>query len=308
MKKIIFTSLSLVFAFLLNAQNMVLPLWPEGIPCANDLEIGIEQNEEIGRVVRKVHEPDIAVYLPDKDKATGASVVICPGGGYTILAWDWEGTLMAEWFNSLGIAAFVLKYRLPHWESEACRDQVALQDAQRAMRLVRSKTEEWGLNAEQIGIMGFSAGGHLASTLATHFDAGDPDASILVDQYSSRPDFAILMYPVITMDTAYAHMGSRANLIGQTPAKERQSFYSNEAQVSAETPPTILIHANDDEGVVPENSIKFYLALREHKVPAALHIFAGGGHGFSFAKGKGAVEKWPEVCKAWMIDRGLIKD
>lgn len=288
-----------------SAQKPILPLWPEGIPCENDLQEEIRDDEKIGRVISKVHEPDLTVYLPPVGQRNGTSVVICPGGGYTVLAWDWEGTRMAEWFNSFGVSAFVLKYRLPKWETEACRSEVALMDAKRAIRIVRSKAKEWKLDENKIGIMGFSAGGHLASTAITHFDKGDAKASQEVDKFSSRPDFAILMYPVVTMDTNYAHMGSRTNLIGETPQDAEVNLYSNEAQVTAETPPTILIHANDDKGVVPENSINFYLALRKHDVPAAMHIYEKGGHGFSFGNGRGAVEGWREACKNWMKDRGL---
>ncbi len=289
------------------AQQEVVPLWPEGIPCANDLETEVLDHRPIGRVVQKVHEPEIAAYLPGPGKATGAGVVICPGGGYSILAYDWEGTRMAEWFADMGIAAFVLKYRLPRWESTECRDKVALMDAQRALRTVRLNAGGWGLDPNRIGIMGFSAGGHLASTAATHFDAGDPEATLEVERFSSRPDFAILMYPVITMDTTYAHMGSRTNLLGAEPERERASYYSNEAQVSSQTPPTLLIHADNDRGVVPENSVRFYLALREHQVPASLHIFPSGGHGFSFAEGQGAVSHWPEVAEAWLDEMGMLR-
>ena len=298
---------SLLFlSFSLSAQTTVIPLWPEGIPCSNELEMEVKVDEEIGRRISKVHEPEVEIYLLPKGEANGASVVICPGGGYTILAWDWEGTLMAEWFNSFGVTAFVLKYRLPHWESEECRDQVALMDVQRAIRLVRSRAEEWKLDSKRIGIMGFSAGGHLASTASTHFDNGNPKSENPVEQFSCRPDFSILMYPVVTMDPEYAHMGSRTNLIGEQPSLEQVRWFSNELQVGPETPPAILIHANDDDAVLPENSINYYLALRKHQIPAALHVFEGGGHGFSFAKKQGTTSKWPELCKGWLEDRGLL--
>jgi len=299
--------LFLLLPLLLPAQSSVVPLWPEGVPCANDLELDVREDPRIGRRLAQVHEPELAVYLPSAANATGTSVVICPGGGYTILAWDWEGAVMAEWFNSFGVAAFVLKYRLPHWESAECREQVALMDAQRALRLVRSKAPEWRLDPGRIGIMGFSAGGHLASTAATHFDYGLPEAANPVERYASRPDFAILMYPVVTMDSVYVHMGSRTNLLGSDPTPDRVDYYSNEAQVTAETPPTILFHADDDRAVVPENSVQFYLALRRHGVPAALHIYERGGHGFSTGEGRGAVAGWRATCRAWMEDRGLLR-
>jgi len=298
--------LSLFYA--LPAQDMVLPLFPEGIPCASENEIHVKENNNGSqRRISQVQNPEIAVYLPAKSLANGTGVVICPGGGYTLLAWDWEGSWMAKWFNEMGVAAFVLKSRLPRWESEECKDKVALMDAQRAMRLVRSKATEWRLDPERIGIMGFSAGGHLASTASTHFDGGDAQASLAVDRFSSRPDFSILMYPVVSMDTTIAHMGSRRNLIGTNPSAEMEEYYSNEKQITAETPPALLIHADNDRSVIPENSVAYYLGLRKHGVPAALHIFESGGHGFSFAEGRGDVEGWPSVAKDWLRGRGFLK-
>ena len=297
----------LFYGIFLSAQSAVYPLWPEGIPCANELSMEIRDDARIGRIISKVHEPQLVAYLPQGTAATGTSVIICPGGGYTILAWDWEGSQIAQWFNSFGVAAFVLKYRLPHWESETCREQVALMDAQRALRLVRSKATEWQLHPNRIGIMGFSAGGHLASSVSTHFDAGQPSAANPVERYSSRPDLSILMYPVITMDTAFTHRGSRNNLIGERPKPDRSIYYSNEAQITSNTPPALLIHATDDEVVVPDNSIAYYRQLRKHGVSAALHIYEHGGHGFSFAKEMGSVRHWPTVCKSWLEAQGLLR-
>ncbi|MEL6925235.1 MAG: alpha/beta hydrolase, partial [Bacteroidota bacterium] len=298
MKKLLLFTATMWLCALVHAQDKIIPLWPGGIPCENNLEMEIRDDSRIGRVVSKVHRPELAVY-PAQSNRNGTSVLICPGGGYTILAWDWEGTRMAEWFNSFGVTAFVLKSRLPHWESEDCRDKVALMDAQRAMRIIRSKASEYQLHPDRIGVMGFSAGGHLASSLSTHYDAGDPNNILPYERFSSRPDFSILMYPVVTMQEDHTHKGSRNNLIGKTPAKERASYYSNEAQVTEDTPPAILIHANNDKGVVPENSVNYYMALRRHGVPAALHIYEGGGHGFSFAEGMGSVSHWPEACRQW---------
>lgn len=303
--RMLLLSFCLLTSLLGYGQAEIIPLYPEGIPCENELEMETKLRD-IGAAISKVHEPELWVYPALEREATGTSVVICPGGGYTILAWDWEGIRMAEWYNSIGITAFVLKYRLPHWENEECRSKVALMDAQRAMRIVRHRAGDWNLKADQVGVMGFSAGGHLASTLSTHFDKGNAQAELEVERMSCRPDFAILMYPVITMDTLFTHKGSRKNLIGPTPTAGMESNYSNEAQVTEETPPTMLIHANDDKGVVPENSVSYYLALRQHGVPAALHIFESGGHGFSFGIGKGAVEKWRELCEEWMRGRELL--
>ncbi|NND09272.1 MAG: alpha/beta hydrolase fold domain-containing protein [Saprospiraceae bacterium] len=290
----------------LAAQDLSIPLYTQAIPCSNKLSQEVWVVGNTGRRIAKVHEPSMDVYLAPRHIATGTSVVICPGGGYTVLAWDWEGTRMAEWFNKMGVTAFVLKYRLPHWESASCRDKVALMDAQRAMRIVRKRAEEFEINPIRVGVMGFSAGGHLASTLSTHFDHGDPAADSLVDRYSCRPDFSILMYPVISMDTTFGHMGSQRNLIGRNPSEEERHYFSNEKQVSAETPPTLLIHASDDLSVKVENSIVYYQALRKHNVPTAMHIYESGGHGFSFAKDLGAVADWPGACKSWMHERGLL--
>lgn len=307
MKNILLLLFLSSLSYVLLAQDMVLPLFPEGIPCVSENEMQVKENNNGSqRRISQVQTPELAVYLPAKSVANGTSVVICPGGGYTLLAWDWEGSWMAKWFNEMGVAAFVLKSRLPRWESEECKDKVALMDAQRAMRLVRSKATEWRLDPERIGIMGFSAGGHLASTASTHFDAGDAQASLAVDRFSSRPDFSILMYPVVSMDTTIAHMGSRRNLIGTNPSAEMEEYYSNEKQITAETPPALLIHADNDRSVIPENSVAYYLGLRKHGIPAALHIFESGGHGFSFAEGRGDVEGWPNVAKDWLAGRGLL--
>ncbi len=300
-----------LFVFLpitLMSQDVVLPLYPEGIPCANELREESWEVGNTGRRIQKVNEPTLATYLTNDKSGLAPGVVICPGGGYTVLAYDWEGTRMAEWFNSLGVNAFVLKYRLPRWESVECRSKVALLDAQRAMRLVRMNASDWKTDPERVGVMGFSAGGHLASTLSTHFDGGDQNSAEKVNTYGCRPDFSILMYPVISMDTAFGHTGSRRNLIGTDADSEMELYFSNEKQVSAETPPTILIHASDDRGVVPENSIAYYRALLKNNVSAALHIYEGGGHGFSFAEGLGSVADWPKTCKTWMKNQGLLQN
>ena len=289
-------------------QDFVLPLYPEGIPCASELKEEVFEVRNTGRRVQKVQSPELVVYRAPRALATGASVVICPGGGYTVLAWDWEGTRMAKWFNSFGVDAFVLKYRLPRWESEHCRDKVALMDAQRAMRLVRSKASEWQIDPGRVGVMGFSAGGHLASTLSTHFDDGIEEDRDEINSFSCRPDFSILMYPVISMDASFGHTGSRRNLIGESASAEMILKFSNEKQVTSQTPPTILIHASDDHGVLPENSIVYYQALLKNGVSAALHIYESGGHGFSFAKGKGSVEQWAGTVKIWMENQGLLRN
>lgn len=284
----------------------LIPLWEDGPPaCNEEMTLEVKMDDRIGRRIGKVQNPGIQAFPAPAKTATGTAVVICPGGGYTIQAWDWEGTKIAKWFNDQGISAFVLQYRLPHWMSDDCHDKAALADAQRAIRLVRSKAKEYQINPDKIGIMGFSAGGHLASTAGTRFTRGNPQSDDPVERESCRPDFMILMYPVVTMDPAWAHMGSRKNLIGENPPESAVLHFSNEKQITSETPPTILIHANDDKSVVPENSIHFYLNLRKQGVPAAMHIFETGGHGFSFAEGLGAVEKWPGLVLDWMKGQGF---
>jgi acetyl esterase/lipase len=243
--------------------------------------------------------PTLTCYWPASEIRTDVAIVICPGGGYGHLAADHEGKQIAEWFNSIGVSAFVLRYRLP---VNGYRHPVPLMDAQRAVRLVRSRAEQWQLNPAKIGIIGFSAGGHLASSAGTHFEkpvkTGDtPDA---VDIVSCRPDYMVLVYPVISMQEGLTHSGSRNNLLGKEPSAELVELMSNEQQVTALTPPTFLVHANDDRAVLPENSVRFYLACRKADVPAELHLYLKGGHGFGMRPGAGPAAKWTESCEKWM--------
>ena len=250
-------------------------------------------------------KPTLIIYLPATEKSTGTAVVICPGGGYGNLAMDHEGHQIAQWLNSLGVAGFILKYR--HRNSGAGYGHPApLQDAQRAIRIVRSRAEQWNIEPNQIGILGFSAGGHLASSAGTHFNQRYYDAKDPIDHISCRPDFMILIYPVISFAEWCAHTGSRRNLLGKNPDKKLVENLSNEKQVTSGTPPTFLVHANDDKGVPPENSIYFYLALRKAKVPAEMHIYEKGGHGFGLGKEQTAVSSWPSRCADWMRGQGLL--
>jgi len=284
------------------AQPKVELLWPDGAPGA----LGNEERDK----------PSLTIWLPPEEKANGAAVVICPGGGYGALAIDHEGRQVAEWLNSLGVAAFMLKYRL----APAYHHPAMLQDAQRAIRTVRYwaanpqftiQNSTLNIDSNRIGIVGFSAGGHLASTAGTHFDAGNPNAADPIERMSCRPDFMILVYPVVSLSTKYAHGGSRNNLLGKNPDPALVESLSNEKQVTAETPPTFLIHTNADTGVPPENSILFYLALREAKVPAELHIYEKGPHGFGMARDAKrydpVLSTWPDRCAAWMRGRGLLE-
>lgn len=250
-------------------------------------------------------KPTITPYLVTKEKATGAAVMICPGGGYAILAMDHEGGQIAQWFNSLGIHAFILKYRLGSWNGSEYQHPTMLNDAKRAFRMIRAKAKEWQIDPNRIGVMGFSAGGHLASTLATHFDDGNPKAEDLIEQVSCLPNFLVLGYPVISFQE-YAHAGSRRFLLGPTPSMSEVEDLSNHKQVSVLTPPTFLFHTNEDTGVPPENSVLFYMALRAKGVPAELHIYEKGRHGVGFAPDDPVLSTWKDRLKDWLKNRGAL--
>ena len=296
-------SVSLGSAAMPDSNPLHLPLW-EGAPPNSQPAGGPEERASDGQIfwVRHVQNPAIEVRLPAPGNATGQAVVVCPGGGYGGLAYDWEGTDMAGWLNSRGIAAIILSYRLPIDGDVDHRKWLSpLLDAQRAIRLTRAHAAEWNLDLDKVGIMGFSAGGHLASTAGTRFDAGDGTATDPVERFSSRPDFLILIYPVITMTEA-THAGSRQNLLGENPSDELVRRYSNELQVTAETPPTFLLHAGDDASVPVRNSLLFHEALLAHEVPAELHVYPHGGHGFSLALGQGRLQDWTQVCARWLAE------
>ena len=247
-------------------------------------------------------QPSITVFLPPAGKATGTAVVICPGGGYGALAVEHEGNAVAAFLNQHGVAAFVLRYRIAPY-----RHPAPLLDAQRAIRTVRARAREWGIDPGRVGIMGFSAGGHLASTAATHFDDGKPEAEDPVDRVGCRPDFAILCYAVITLKPPYAHMGSRNNLLGKDAGEKLVQSLCNDEQVTARTPPTFLFHTDSDGGVKPENSVLFYLALKKAKVPAELHIYEKGPHGVGLAPKDPILSTWSERLIGWLQTRGLLK-
>ena len=281
-------------------QNFEIPLWPGEIPNFQKTdEVEVSDSSDIVRI-SKVQSPGIAVYLPSRKNATGQAVVICPGGGYRILAYDWEGTDIAKWLNAHGIAAVILKYRLPTSLSNIIPHQSPLMDAQRAMRLVRHHAGNWNIHPDKIGIMGFSAGGHLAATLGTHFDEVHFGPVSAIDSVDCRPDFMILMYPVITFSKPFMHRGSKEALIGKNPDPSLVDYYSNELHVKHNTPPAFIVHAGDDAAVPVENSLVFYQALREKSIPAEMHIYPAGGHGFSLALDKGYLQTWPDRCLDWL--------
>jgi len=263
-------------------------LWPDGAPGA----LGTEDADK----------PTLTPYLVPEGRGTGTAVVVCPGGGYAHLALDHEGAQIARWLNSIGVAAFVLQYRLgPRYHHP-----IELGDAQRAIRTVRSRAAQYRVLPDRVGIMGFSAGGHLASTAATHFDSGNPAAADVIDRVSSRPDFAVLCYPVISFTTPYVHSGSRDNLLGPNPDPKLVESLSNELQVTARTPPTFLFHTTDDPVVPVENSVLFYMALRKAGVPAEMHIYEHGPHGVGLAPMDEALSSWPARLADWLRVRGLL--
>jgi acetyl esterase/lipase len=264
-------------------------LWPDAAPGA----LGAEDADK----------PSLAAFLVPEGRGTGTAVIVCPGGGYGGLAMEKEGNEIARWLNSLGVAAFVLKYRL----GPKYRHPIELGDAQRALRTVRSKAAQFRILPDRVGIMGFSAGGHLASTAGTHFDAGNPSAADPIDRLSSRPDFLVLCYPVISLNNApYVHRGSLRNLLGDNPDPKLVEYLSSELQVTAQTPPTFLFHTNADTGVPPENSALFYLALRKAGVPAEIHIYERGPHGVGLATTDHADSTWPSRLADWLRVRGLL--
>lgn len=277
-------------------QSFKLPLWEKDIPNQkkNDQKEEIESADIV--LISKVQHPEIEVFLPSERHATGQAVLICPGGSYITLAYDWEGTNIAKWLNAQGIAGIVLKYRLPDSLSSLIPHKTPLIDAEKAMKIIRSNASTWHIDPKKVGVMGFSAGGHLASTLGTHFS-----------DTLSRPDFMVLMYPVITMKEKVTHMWSRRFLIGYHPTKELVDRYSNELQVSTHTPPTFLVHSADDDGVPVQNSLLFFEALQARQIPAEMHIFPFGGHGYSLGIGKPSINQWPTLLKSWLQHLDLSK-
>jgi acetyl esterase/lipase len=266
-----------------------LPLWPDGAPGAKGKEAA--------------DIPTVTVYLPPADKATGAAVVICPGGGYGNLAMDHEGHQVARWLNSLGVAGVILKYR----HAAKYRHPIPLGDAQRAVRFVRANAKEWKIDPARVGILGFSAGGHLASTAGTHFDKGEPDAKDPIDRLSCRPDFMVLVYPVITLVGPSAHGGSRNNLLGKNPDAKLVESLCNEKQVTADTPPAFLTHTKEDKGVPAENSIMFYEACKKAGVEAEIRLYEKGNHGLGLGPKNLEFSQWPERCAEWMAKIKVIR-
>lgn len=281
------------------AADSTFPLWPDGVPNAKP-DLGPEIDDD-GRISR-VSEPTLTYFPPAVDRPNGTAVVICPGGGYGIVSYRREGEQYANWLSTLGVASFVLKYRMTEFGHPA-----PLQDVLRAVRLVRARAAEWGVDARRIGVMGSSAGGHLAASAGTLFDHPSGRTDDALAAVSARPDFLILMYPVITLYDPVAHAGSRRALIGENPPDELMQLLSLERQVTTATPPTLLIHTQEDQAVPVENSILFFQALTRAKVPAEMYLFERGSHGMGMRDGLGTASDWPDRAEEWLRARGLLK-
>ncbi len=312
MKRLFFIPLftSLFFFMTLSdifAQQQVIKLWPESIP-GSKLNPSYVESSETGtdNITRasRVSDPELIVFPAPEDRATGTSVIICPGGGYHILAIDHEGYKVAKWLNELGITAFVLKYRLPSDIIMMDKETGPLQDAIKAIRIVRGDAKKWNIDKNKIGIMGFSAGGHLASTLSTHYDVQLYNCK---NPVSARPDFSILIYPVISMEKSITHMGSRTFLLGDNPTDDKVTNFSNDQMVDEKTPPAFIALAANDISVPIQNSINYFTALNKYNIPVEMHIYEKGGHGFGMKKLKGSVSFWPKDCENWLRMHKLIK-
>ncbi len=287
-----------------SAQDAIVPLWPNAVP---NQSMDTDEREQVeyrdsGIIwVTNVQKPTLEVYLPAKGNANGKAVIIFPGGGYSGLAYDWEGRDIAKALNGNGVAGIVVKYRLPESKSIVADQQIVpLQDAQRAIRIVRGKAKEWNLVENKIGVMGFSAGGHLASTLGTHFEDKVYPEQDSIDRISARPDFMALIYPVITLMEPAVNMGSRESLVGKEPTMEQLNYLSNEKQIKDNTPPTFLLHAADDTPVPVENSLMFFQALKVHDISTTMHIYPSGGHGFSLGHKNERLKNWLDLFVAWL--------
>jgi acetyl esterase/lipase len=300
MKAILSALVLTVVASVSFAQEKPIPLYPNGVPNSKPAPATYKQKTENGGIAL-VTQPELTPYLPEKGTANGTAVVVCPGGGYVWLAMEHEGAAIAREFNKIGVTAFVLKYRLPSDQIMADKTIGPLQDAQRAIQMVRQGAAKWGINPNKVGIIGFSAGGHLASTEGTHFDKVVIDNK---DNISVRPDFMMLIYPVITFGDK-THMGSKESLIGKTPTSQLVELYSNEKQVTANTPPTFIVHAEDDDVVPVENALQMYQALLSNKVKTEMHLFQSGRHGFGLKNLK-SKQLWFNWAKDWMDANGWL--
>jgi acetyl esterase/lipase len=301
---LIITAFSALLLSAVLAQDHMIEVWPNGAPGAIQNPEYTEglASDKPHRILR-VSKPTLAVYLPDPVKNTGSAVLILPGGGYRRLAMDHEGYAVAEWLNSIGVAAFLLKYRLPNDSIMVDKKIGPLQDAQESIRLIRRYAGKWQVHKDKVGVIGFSAGGHLAATLSTRFDEMTYASA---DTIPAQPDFAILVYPVISMLRDITHTGSRRRLLGNNPADSLVNLYSNELQINEHTPATFIVHAADDQSVMPENSIRYFQALQAKGVSAELHIYQQGGHGFGLNIDDSGESTWTKNCQTWLQNLGML--
>lgn len=283
----VFSILLVTLIVCIAAEPVVQPLWPDGVP------LGEKATAD---------DPDLTIYLPAVEKANGAAVVICPGGGYWALAMDHEGHQVAQWLNSMGVAGIIVSYR----RGPGAAHPVPLMDAQHAIRTTRANAAKWNIDPNRIGVIGFSAGGHLASSTGVHFDYGKNNAENIIEQQSCRPDFMILVYPVITMVEKYGHQGSKDNLLGKNASQEMAEKMSSDLQVTQDTPPTFLLLTSEDTVVPAENGISFYLACHKNNVPCEMHVFEKGPHGFGLAPFDPVLSDWAELCEQWLRVRGVF--
>ena len=292
-----------VFCTDMTAQK-IIPLYNDTIPNSKPTaEEELSEQKDGITIISKVSRPTLTIFLPSPNKANGTAVIIYPGGGYWVIAASHEGSDVAKRFTAMGVAAFVLKYRIPNDAWMINREIGPLQDAQQAIKTVRDNAAKWNINPDRIGIMGFSAGGHLAATAGTHFIKSYIQNTT---NTSLKPNFMILVYPVISFMPGIGHAGSAEQILGKNPSNEKLNEYSNERQVTAETPPCFLVHAADDDGVSSRNSLVFYDSLISKKVPAEIHIYQNGGHGFGMYM-KNNKELWMDRCKGWMKMNGWLK-
>lgn len=293
-----------LFKTLSYCQETKLPIWNKSIPNSIDAPSYLEKeiiNQGELQSTSQVTTPLLYKYQPKKTVPNRSAVLICPGGGYSHLAMYKEGKKVALWLNSLGITAFVLKYRLPNELIMKNKTIGPLQDVQEAIRMIRRNAKEWNIAPTKIGVLGFSAGGHLASTISTHYQ----DKIYDDDAISARPDFSILIYPVISMENEITHNGSKNSLLGDNAPKELIEKYSNEKQVNVNTPKTFIIHATDDKVVPVENSVNYYMNLKKYNIPVEIHIYENGGHGFGLGT-KGTHTDWPKTCEKWLFENNYI--
>ncbi|MCK0159062.1 alpha/beta hydrolase [Allomuricauda sp. F6463D] len=270
------------------AQDQIIHLWEDEVPNAKVSSLEEQLKNPEARVISKVTDPTLEVYLPSSVINSGTMIMICPGGGYGALAYDKEGTDIAKWLNGQGIAAAVLKYRLPEDESNQVPHLTPLMDAKQGIEILRSMAGQWGIDPSKVGVMGFSAGGHLAATLGTHFEG------------TNRPDFMVLIYPVVTMKKDFTHSGSRTNLLGLDPSNELVDLYSNELQVKPDTPPTFILHSENDLVVPVENTLQLYKALKKQKIDVEMHLYPHGGHGFAMGLQHGRLATWMLLLQEWL--------